>query len=144
MNDKIIMKLRGSKLLSNTWKQELDIREDGVYAEILVVGKRTQMLIAYENIAGVNVNRGVLTSSITIINKGGSQNITIKALNKEETEKAKNLIQSKMLEALKFQQLNHIQQPSPIDEIEKLSNLKLKGIITEDEFHAKKKQLLDL
>jgi hypothetical protein len=144
MDDKIIMKLKGSKLLSNTWNQELDIREDGVYGEILVVGKRTQMLIAYENIAGVNVNRGVLTSTITIINKGGSQNITIKALNKEEAEEAKNLIQSKVLEASKSKQPNHIQQSSPADEIKKLSNLKSKGIITEDEFQAKKKQLLGL
>ena len=35
-------------------------------------------------------------------------------------------------------------EPSYIDELEKLAELKEKGIITEEEFQAKKKQLLGL
>lgn len=35
-------------------------------------------------------------------------------------------------------------QSSNLDELEKLANLRDKGIITQEEFEAKKKQLLDL
>ena len=143
MSDKILLRLSGSKLLTNTWKQELQVREDCVYGEILVVGRRIKMHLPYEGIAQVNISRGILTSDITIINKGGSDNLTIKALNKSKAEKAKKLIQKKIEEA-KLQSGNTISVTSGADEIAKLADLKEKGILTEDEFQSKKKQILGL
>lgn len=41
-------------------------------------------------------------------------------------------------------QAPHVDEPDYIDELERLADLKEKGIISEDEFQAKKKQLLGL
>ncbi len=44
------MIVKGSMILSNSWKQELQISDDGVYGETLVVGKRVKMHLAYEKL----------------------------------------------------------------------------------------------
>ena len=134
---KVIMTLKGNKFLSNTWSQKLEIQDDGVYGEVLVIGKRVQMFLPYENIAQINVIRGVFASDLSIVNKGGSQNLTIKALNKFEADKAKELINGKIKE------VNSVKiSTNSADEIQKLAELRDKNILTEDEFQAKKKQIL--
>ncbi len=138
------MILTGSKLLSNTWKQELQILEDGVYGETLVIGKRIKMYLPYENIAQVNILRGVFTAEIEIINKGGSGNLVIKALNKDEAEKGRELIEQKRSEAQSLEKLQHKSSNSSADEIKKLADLRDQKIITEEEFNAKKKLILGL
>lgn len=141
---KVLMTLTGSKLLSNTWKQELQILEDGVYGETLVVGKRIKMHLPYENIAQVNISRGVFTADIEIINKGGSGNLVVKALNKNEAEKGRELIEQKRSEAQSLEKLQYRSGNSSADEIKKLADLKDLKIITEEEFNAKKKSILGL
>ncbi|HEY4509420.1 MAG TPA: SHOCT domain-containing protein [Candidatus Paceibacterota bacterium] len=140
---KVLMTIKGSSLLSNTWKQELQILEDEVYGETLVFGKRVKMHLPYENIAQVNISRGVLSAEIEIVNKGGSGNLVIKALKKKEAEMAAELIEQKRLDAQSIQKQNGVNN-SFADEIEKLANLKDRKIITEDEFNAKKKEILGL
>ncbi len=145
MSEKILMTLSGSKLLTNSWKQELQIREDGVYGEILVVGKRTQTLLPYENIVQVNITRNIMTADMTIVNKGGIDSLTVKALSKDQADKGKKLIQQKIAEAnAKPAAVTHVQAVSGADEIAKLSELKEKGILTDEEFQAKKKQILEM
>ena len=138
----ILMKIEGSKILSNSWKQELQVLEDGVYGETLVVGRREKMRLAFENIAQINIIRSVFTSDIEIINKGGAGNLIIKAVNKKEADEAKELIEKKMNEAKSKQSTGYIN--SVADEIRKLAELKDQRIITEEEFDKKKKQLLGL
>ncbi|MEX2437690.1 MAG: SHOCT domain-containing protein [Candidatus Babeliales bacterium] len=136
------MTIKGSKLLSNTWKQELQILEDEVCGEVLRVGKRNKMHLSYENIAQVNISRGVLTADIEIINKGGSGNLIIKSVNKSEAEKAKALIDQKKLNVRSEAQ----SQPttSSADEIKKFAELRDQKIISEEEFENKKKSILGL
>jgi len=142
MDNKILMIIKGSKILSNTWKQELQIKEDGVYGETLVVGKRVKMHLSYENIAQVNLTRGILSADIEIINKGGSGNLVVKALKKKEAETAKKLIDKKRTE---IQSNNSSQNSNSVaDEIKKLAELKEQKIITEEEFQIKKKQILGI
>ncbi len=142
MDNNILMVIKGSKLLSNTWKQELQIKKDGVYGETLVVGKRVKMHLPYENIAQVNLTRGALSADIEIINKGGSGNLVVKALKKKEAEIAKELIDKKRVET---QSNNSSQNNNSVaDEIKKLAELKEQKIITEEEFQAKKKQILGI
>ena len=142
MDNKILMIIKGSKILSNTWKQELQIKEDGVYGETLVVGKRVKMHLSYENIAQVNLRRGILSADIEIINKGGSGNLVVKALKKKEAETAKKLIDKKRTE---IQSNNSSQNSNSVaDEIKKLAELKEQKIITEEEFQIKKKQILGI
>lgn len=58
-------------------------------------------------------------------------------------EKAKKIIEEKM-EILDNSQSQEQPPKSGIKDLEKLAELKEKGIITEEEFNAKKKQILDL
>jgi hypothetical protein len=69
-------------------------------------------------------------------------------LNDEELNKAMtdlNIPQEEMTD----EELDYVDEQDPeeedyIEQLERLSNLKDQGIITEEEFEAKKKQLLDL
>ena len=142
MGDKVLMKISGSKLLSNTWKQELQIREDGVYGEVLVVGRRVQMFLPYKDIAQVNVVRGVLTSMLMLINKGGEGNLSIEALNKGEADKAKALIQQKIKEHEVEGSLTE-HGSGAIEKIERLHALLKSGALTEDEFKIEKAKVLN-
>lgn len=124
-------------MISNSWRQELTIKKDGVYGETLVTGRRTNMYLSFDKIAQVNIIRQAFTSDIEIINNGGKDNIVIKALKKEEAEQAKNLIYQKMSE-VKNQDKVSTDSFSQVDNIPtqiiKLAELKESGILTEEEF----------
>lgn len=93
--DKVLFKANGSKLLSNSWKQELVITTKGIKAEGLQVGKRVSVTLPFSKIAQVNLVRNVMSADIEIASVG-SQSVTVKALKKVEAEKAKKLIESKL------------------------------------------------
>jgi hypothetical protein len=95
MENKIILIIKGNQLLSNTWRQELQIREDGVQGETLIVGKRVTKFLPYENIAQVNITKKILSADLEIINKGGSKNLVVKAIKKSDADKAKEVIDKK-------------------------------------------------
>ncbi len=100
------------------------------------------MHLPYESIAQVNITRGVLTADIEIINKGGAGNLLIKAVNKKEADKAKELIDERVIIARNESKSQGV--ISPTDEIKKLADLRDQGIVTDEEFEAKKKSLLGL
>jgi hypothetical protein len=98
----VLMRLSGSKWLSNSWKQELVITDEGVEGEVIRGLKRIKMHLPYDRIAQVNLIRGVFAADLEVINKGGSGNLIVKSLNKAEAEEAKNLIESKCLSVNKI------------------------------------------
>ncbi|MFW5890954.1 MAG: SHOCT domain-containing protein, partial [bacterium] len=59
-------------------------------------------------------------------------------------EKIKKIIEEKRDNLDNIQKQVKQPQSSGINDLEKLAKLKEKGIITEEEFNAKKKQILDL
>ena len=136
-----LMKLNGSKMLSNTWKQELIVTDTGVEAEILIVGRRTKKTLPYERIAQVNLSNGILTTDIEVVNTGGADNVVVRAVNKKEAVKAKELIEQKMLEISTKRNGTTVADDIPA-QIKKLSDLKQQGILTEVEFNSKKSELL--
>ncbi len=138
---KVLMRLSGSKLLSNSWKQELVVTDEGVEGEVLKDFKRIKMLLPFDRIAQVNIVRGMLTADLEVVNKGGADNLVIKALNKAEAEKARALIDQKMHEVSREQRPTS--SPSSVaDELRKLAELRSQGIINESEFQAQKAKLL--
>jgi hypothetical protein len=133
-----LMRLSASKILSNSWKQEMVITDIGVETEILQTGSREKKSLPYEKIAQVVVRNGALAATLELVNIGGSDNITLTGVNKKEAAKAKTLIESK---------INPIPGRTPInaaDEIKKFKELLDSGAITQEEFDAKKKQLLGI
>ena len=135
-----LMRISGSRLLSNTWKQELVVTEDGVESEVLQVFRRIKMVVPFDRIAQVNLVRGILTADLEVVNKGGTDNIVVRALGKTEAEKAKALIESRMREASRAPSTSA--SFSVADELAKLAELRKRGIINESEFQAQKDKLL--
>ena len=96
MVEQVLLVVHGSKLLSNTWKQELKITDQAVYGEILSVPHRLKMTLPYDRIAQVNLVRKILTADLELVNKGGTDNLIVRALSKSEAEKAKALIEERI------------------------------------------------
>lgn len=71
--------------------------------------------------------------------KGSSDELTMKSINKGLGQKFVNKIKELQTDDTKNEGLS-----SGLDDLEKLASLKDKGIITEEEFAAKKKQLLGI
>ena len=136
----VLLRISGSKFLSNSWKQELVVTDEGVEGEVLKSLKRTKMTLPFDRIAQINIIRGIIAADLEVVNKGGADNLLIKALDKAEAEQAKSLIEKKMREG--------VDEPTPsrslsvADELRKLSDLRAEGIISGSEFEAQKAKLL--
>lgn len=140
MSNNVLMVLSGSKVFSNSWKQEMVIKDTEVTGEAIVGIKRIKMSLPYNRIAQVNIIRGVFKADLEVVNAGGAHNLIIKALDKDEAEKAKTLIESKIKQTGSGQP--SIASFSVADELRKLSELKDAGILTQDEFERQKAKLL--
>lgn len=136
---KVLMTLRGSIWMSNTWKQELVITEDGVEGEVISGMKTIKMSLPFDRIAQVNLVQGVFKTNFIVINKGGSGNLVVKALPTHEAQAAKELIEERMKATSRRAALGG---SSVADELRKLATLKDDGLISEDEFAAQKAKLL--
>jgi len=101
------------------------------------------MLLPFDRIAQVNLIRGVFRADLEVINKGGSGNLVVKALDKSEAESAKAMIEAKIQAALRAQTAPAAQPYSVADELRKLAGLRDDGVITESEFQSRKAKLLD-
>jgi hypothetical protein len=129
-------------LLSNSWKQELEITEDGVEGEVMVGLKRIKMTLPFDRIAQVNLVRGLLAADLEVVNKGGADNLVVRALDKEDAERAKALIERRMQEQSAAASLPLRPPVSVGDELRKLADLRDQGILTEAEFQVQKDRLL--
>jgi hypothetical protein len=139
MSDKVLLRVNGSTFISNSWKQELVITETAVHGEIIQGLKRLKMSLPFDRIAQVNIVRGMFKADIEVVNKGGADNLIVRALSKSDAEAAKLLIEEKM---------NSTPTSSPsasisiADELAKLALLRKEGVLNEQEFDAQKAKIL--
>lgn len=91
-----IFRASGSKVLSNTWKQEIVVYDRGIRAEGLRVGKRVSITLPYDKVSEVILRNGILTSDLEIASTG-AQSIVVKALSKKDAKRAKELIEEHIL-----------------------------------------------
>ena len=114
------------------------------YSSIVAVQfKKAGMLAGYLHltlIGGMDANAGIFDmakdeNTIAFHQWGGN-----KGGNNEKFESAKNIIEQKIMET-KPGTNNH---NSSADDLEKFAQLKEKGVITDEEFKAKKKQILGI
>jgi hypothetical protein len=136
------MRLSGSVWLSNSWKQELIITDEGVEGEVIQGFKRVRMLLPFDRIAQVNLSRGIFAAKLDVINKGGTGNLVVKGLKKSKAEQAKSLIETEIQSALRRQHSSGAPSISAADELLKLAELKDRGIITVSEFEDQKAKIL--
>jgi hypothetical protein len=143
MSDKILLRVNGSSLFTNSWKQELVITENGVSGEVLKDFKRLKMSLPFSSIAQVNIVRGLFKADIEVVNSGGTGNLVIKAITKTEAEKAKAIIESMTKKAAATANTTPDAPPRSIaDELRRLADLKEQGILTDAEFQTQKQKLL--
>ena len=125
--------------------------------ERLIIGGNTKMMFkpnyvanAYDiaKISSVNVSKVNYTMSNIIIETTANDDLTIQGY---QTEKAIQISRglTNAIEAVKAAKSNNnaatvIQQSSPADELKKFKELLDLGIITQEEFDAKKKQILGM
>lgn len=124
----------------------------GMRGALLGAG-RGDKTIPYSSITAVQFKKaGMLSGYLQLTLHGGIEQKggTMGAMQDENTvsfnsgkskdfARAKELIEEKIMQASQG-----VVAVSSMDELEKLADLKEKGILTEDEFNVKKRQLLDL
>ena len=122
---------------------QLVIYEDKVVIELQGFGVHNVNFLSYNQITGVDVK----TTMAKMLGFGGAATVTIFGTGNQKLE-AKMV---KIEDAKKSQELINAQigkqkdnSTSGINDLEKLAELKDKGIITEAEFNQKKKHLLGI
>lgn len=126
-----------------------------------MLGFKSELIdIPYDVITSVKLQKGVFTSTIlfkapTMVNKSKlglmDENISgeddqegvIEALPKDKAEELLEIIRRRMKANSTGEATSSIDTISIADEIEKLSKLKQKGILSESEFQKMKQQLLE-
>ncbi len=135
-DDRIVIKREGMLAL---FTQGFKGRKEIPFAQITAIQfKKVGMIfsgyIQFSIMGGVESRGGVMDAT------KDENTIMFTKAQEPEFEKAKKLIEDEMYKS-KSSQTHKV---SELDELEKLADLKKKGIITEKEFQAKKKKILDL
>jgi hypothetical protein len=157
----LLMKLQSNMVLAADIRPSvLYIYDDKLsyFSNAGVIGGQ-EVYLNYDQVAQVNQHRGLIESSLEIINSGGRENIRIDHITNDAAEKAKALIEERSslvreglstnlpqaplppsgLQQNSYQDDNH----SSAEVLEELANLRDQGILTEEEFEEKKRQVLD-
>ena len=140
---KLLLTVKASKMMSVEWRPAiLYVYEDKMVFENRGLISKDEAVINYTQVAQIIHHKGIIKSSLEVINTGGAKNIKIEHLDKKLAEEAKNIIEQKSQEAHAGKTTSA--QASSLDDLSKLAELKEKGILTEEEFQLKKKQILRL
>jgi hypothetical protein len=68
MPETVLLRVRGSAWLSNSWKQELVMTEAAIHGEVVKGLRRLKMTLPFDRVAQVNVSRGMFTATIEVVN----------------------------------------------------------------------------
>lgn len=103
----------------------------------------------YKDIANVKLDKGMLRSSISISMRFMSEPVSIESISKGDGDSVLKLIQAGIAGRLEEGKPAHLpdaevssSQTDITEQIRKLGELRDSGILTEEEFQAKKKELL--
>jgi Short C-terminal domain/Bacterial PH domain len=158
----LIIKVQSNMVLAADLRPSvLYIYDDRIayFSNIGVTGGQ-ETYINYDQIAQVNQLRGFIESSLEIINTGGQQSVTIEHLTNNEAQRAKETIEQRANLARTGGGTNVPTPPTPteselnigysdsitqggVELLEDLAKLRDQGILTENEFEQKKRQILD-
>jgi len=126
-------------------KGYLVVYKDKVSIEMHVLGVHNENVLNLAQITGVELK----TTIVSVLGMGGAVTITVHGTGNQKLEA--NMVKPKEAQEAKeiinnlISNKNSSKQPnSGVDQLEKLAELKNKGIITQEEFEKKKKQLLNI
>lgn len=121
--------------------QKVVITEDQVQIE--QGWGRWKGAVRYEQIAQVSIHPGLFSRTLEVVNTGGAANLRLESLSKADAEMLKDKIESQLREfKKKASQPSQHGALSVADELNKLADLKARGILTEQEFQSQKRKML--
>ena len=101
-------------------------------------------MYTFDNIVDIKLERGILSSSLTINVPGSVKDAVIDAIKKDEAEQILRIVQDGIKRLKGVSQQQQVNQSSSIaDELGKIAKLKEQDIISEEEFQKMKKELMD-
>jgi Short C-terminal domain len=132
-------------IASMAMPNELNVLADRVESRRpSLIGRHDVRGIPFDQVAQVRVKRGIPFCQITIESTGGHA-IVVGGLRRNDAEEAKFAIEQRMEATRNRQPAKHRSAPSSqADEIERLADLKERGVLSVTEFEAAKKKLLGL
>jgi hypothetical protein len=139
--DQPLLELRTSPLLSYR-PDSLAVFEDAIVVEnpSRVYGMDVQR-VRYDQMAQVLVRHGVVFADLIVETRGGGT-LEVRGVSKREAEYASTFIRERMASGPPRGPDESATRDIP-DQIRKLAELRDSGAITEEEFQAKKRDLLD-
>jgi hypothetical protein len=145
-DDRPLLELRGSVMRTNEWRpNRVFVWPDRIEESDPGFLKTRSSSIRFEQLAQVGVKRGIVFTELTFESTGGHK-IVVNGLKKDEAERARQLVEER-LALVRTQQTTPLVAPSQVDvadQIKKLADLRDAGILSDEEFQAKKTQLLGL
>ncbi|HJU85764.1 MAG TPA: SHOCT domain-containing protein [Gemmatimonadota bacterium] len=145
-----LMVVRGSMWATSEWSpNRILIFHDRVEEHDRGFLKRSAQTLRYDQIAQVSVRSGMMYSELRIESTGGKEWV-VNGLRRTRAMDAKQLIERK-IEEFHAQRNPAPRSPSAgvagpedfADQIRKLAMLRDEGLLTDSEFEAKKKEILD-
>lgn len=139
----LLLKISANKILAMDFRpQTLYVFDDHIEyrGNEGVIGGQ-EVTLAYNQIAEVHVERGIIQSSLSIVNNGGQEDVGMDHLMRADAEKAKELIEAHVEQvggrgvgpAAGGQDIN--------SELAELGKLLEQGVITGPEYEQRKAQL---
>jgi len=97
--------------------------------------------VPYRNITSVDLDLGAVYKRLSLQTAGQTYHIDIGGLSKDECRKMARFVRNKVSEAQETGGSGG--ETDPVDQLERLRDLKDDGVLTEEEFEEKKSDLLD-
>jgi hypothetical protein len=118
------------------YEHEVEVARAGIL-------RRSTQRVRYEQIAQVAVNRGLLSTTLTIESTGGDT-MSVEGMSRITAEEARAAIQERVeIARVTARGTESTGAPPIATQIRELAELKKAGIITEEEFQTKKRDLLE-
>jgi hypothetical protein len=142
--DAPLLELKGTMLGTSEWRpNRVLIFNDRVEEHDPGFLKKSIQVLRYEQIAHIAIKRGALHAELTIESTGGG-GIISKGLKKQEAEEARRLIDKRLATIHQREASTSAPLPDdPMERLRKLGELRETEVLTEEEFQAKKRQILD-
>lgn len=154
INGDLLMKARGYNGQLELYEHKIVIKREG-FGAILLQGLKGDKEILINQISSIQFKKAGLTSGYIqfaflggleskqgVFEAGDDENsVSFYSNHQREFEIIKPMIEERMIESKGKTQSS---SDNGLENLEKLAELKEKGIITEEEFQAKKKQILEL
>jgi hypothetical protein len=134
---KEITRFRGNKLFDASLVEELILTDQYVMGRRFEASGYVKRRIRYADIAQINVKKGLVACEIEVVNRGGGDNVKIKALSHEDAIRAQQMIEARRSQ-------NRISSPdgNRVSQLERLAALADQGILSAEEFAREKSRIL--